>query len=106
MARRKADGDVSRPNPFSTGNTPPPSRQSPSAPLLLPFDNGALAAAKAELDVYRARVDTLEKQLADEQAGRRADIERIQDKLMRELMEAQKTIARLEAQGKPAAPAE
>jgi hypothetical protein len=65
----------------------------------------------AQLDMTTARVQALEAQLAAEQAGRRADVERLdekhraeQERLLRELMAARVEIARLEERLKGQSP--
>lgn len=104
---KSADG-VSKPNPFSSGPTAPPQKQPLQLPNMMPLQSQALAVMSHELTTAKTRVAELERQLADEQAGRRADIERIEagrrddlERLLREQSDLRVRIAQLEAQGKP-----
>lgn len=95
MAARKpksADG-VEKPNPFKspTSNGVPKPRPVPMMPTA-PNET----ALRVELTMTQKRLSDVEQQLRDEQAGRRADIER----LLREHGDLRATIARLEAEAK------
>lgn len=92
-ATPKRTSRVSKTNRFS-GAGPEPPKSNPAPSSIVPLESSALALVVNELTTARQRVDTLEKQLADEQAGRRSDIER----LLREQTELHVRIATLEAQ--------
>ena len=81
---KKNTNRVGRPSPFENAPPLPPAKLSArkSTPVV-PFDTALLTQ----------RIEVLEKQLADEQAGRRADLER----LLREIADLRVQIATLQA---------
>ena len=102
----KIDKATKYTRPAGSTIRPPTPKRIPDEPVtardIVPSQTSALAPMPtADMDLFtqailkaEARINALEAQLRDEQNGRRAD----QERLFRELMDAHKTIARLETE--------
>lgn len=94
-----SDATISRSNPHPKADGPgaPPTPKAAPPPALdrsVSSNSTDLAIMSQELTSARSRITDLEKQLAAEQSGRRADLER----LLREQMELVARNATLEAE--------
>lgn len=113
MASKRNTNDDSTPNPFANPDTPNgPFQPRSGPPIPMTPVSQDMALMIAEVNERRTRILELEAQVRAEQEGRRADMERLTTQngeirqeshkevvaLMRELIDARTTIARLETE--------